>query len=359
MASSTALSDPPILGLPEEILLHIASSIDGNDACTALRHLALTHRRFRHVVKERLIRNGVVQVHSISQYLSLLLEHPEWRPHFKHIEFRDSGDMNVLNPSQAARRSCHGMICDLLPNYPAVNLYEDFEREADNGAIWLMVVLAVVSNTEKVSLRSTDFVQSQTYDWILDPWGAPGNLLSALGNMVWPRLKFLRVTTDDESPFSRRIPASFIGLCNLQVLEITGDFLEGIIYWGQLPMLPSSLEVLRVFCDQESAHWAFLAIMYEDICHTEDFSHLRRIQLCFNQPCRSVAHYAVCNTAHSYPWALFGHLDLTDFLSKWRKFNVCLQTTFLGRGQPRFELGSYRQSCLLEKIQYVKQEMEK
>jgi hypothetical protein len=327
MATSSELDIPPIVRLPDEILLHIASSIDGDDACTALRHLALTHRRFRHIVKEKLIRNGVVQVHSISQYLSLLLEHPDWRPHFKHIEFRDSGEMNAFNPSQAARRACYGTIRDLLPNYPAVNLSEDFEREVDNGAIWLMVVLAVVSNTEKVSLRSTDFVQSYTHDWILDPWRAPGDLLSALGNMVWPRLKFLRVTTDDESPFSRRIPACFINLCNLQVLEITGDFLEvleGIIGWGQVPRLPSSLEVLRVFCDQESEHWAFLTVMYEDICHTEDFSHLRRIQLCFNHPCRSVAQYAVCNTAHSYPWALFGHLDLTDFLSKWRKFNVCL-----------------------------------
>jgi hypothetical protein len=67
----------------------------------------------------------------------------------------------------------------------------------------------------------------------------------------------------------------------------------------------------------------------------------------------------VCNTAHFYSWSLLGHIDLTDFLSKWRKANICLQTTFKDRDQPRFELGSYRQSCLLEEIQCVKQEMEK
>jgi hypothetical protein len=31
----------------------------------------------------------------------------------------------------------------------------------------------------------------------------------------------------------------------------------------------------------------------------------------------------------------------------------------MDQGRPRFELGSYRQSCLLEEIQCVKQEMEK
>jgi hypothetical protein len=85
MATSSKLDIPPILRLPDEILLHIASSIDRDDACTVLRHLALTHRRFRHIVEERLIRNGVVQVRSISEYVSLLLEQPEWIPHFKHI----------------------------------------------------------------------------------------------------------------------------------------------------------------------------------------------------------------------------------------------------------------------------------
>jgi hypothetical protein len=108
---------------------------------------------------------------------------------------------------------------------------------------------------------------------------------------------------------------------------------------------------LQVFCDQVGAPWPFLIDMCDDICQTDYFSHLRRIQLCFNRPCRSVARYAVRNTVHYYPWSSLGPINLTDLLSKWKKSNICLQTAFMDRGQPRFELGSYRQSCLLEEIQ--------
>tara|TARA_R110002003_G_scaffold1389_7_gene22969 strand:+ start:5294 stop:6409 length:1116 start_codon:yes stop_codon:yes gene_type:complete len=359
MATSSELDIPPILRLPDEILLHIASSIDGDNACTALRHLALTHRRFRHIVEEKLIRNGVVQVRSISEYVHHLSEHPEWMPHFKHIEFRHNGDIYNIYSSQKARTACYGMIRDLLPTYPSVNLSEDFDGEAHDGAIWLMVVLALMPNAQEVSLRLTDIMRPRTYDWILYSCKAPRGLLSALGNIVWPRLEFIRVTTESEGRFCREAPARFNHLCNLKVLETTSDFLDRAYFLSPESMLPSSLEVLQVFCDQENAPWHFLLNKYHDICRTDYFSHLRRIQLCFNQPCRSVAQYAVCNTAHFYSWSLLGHIDLTDFLSKWRKANICLQTTFKDRDQPRFELGSYRQSCLLEEIQCVKQEMEK
>lgn len=75
------------LELPNELLLNIFLSFEHVDRNRALRHLALTSRRFRHSTREVLMRTPVLHPPAAARYMKVLLQHPQCLKNITSLQF--------------------------------------------------------------------------------------------------------------------------------------------------------------------------------------------------------------------------------------------------------------------------------
>ncbi|KAH7094903.1 hypothetical protein FB567DRAFT_623234 [Paraphoma chrysanthemicola] len=348
---ATSVKDvPPILHLPDELLLQVVSKINGDDRRTTLRYLALTHSRFRPIATEVLVRNAVVPVRSIAKYLTLLEQHSEWIPRIRSVEFRDEGPPFFFSTSARSHRMCLAMVRKLLADFEADEIDAFFERERNSASLWLVLILAVLNKSETLIIDSqstlgfSDFLPILAVPTTLD---GTNFFYFALLEVMRHELRALTITTPAHNSELRKL--TFIQFRFLKLLTIMGDLLEIKGSRQVERILPQSLEELNIFSDHDTHIWRFLSDLYLARTNTDNFYHLRQVQLCFNASCRSMANYANIHLSHRLP--------VRTILGEWKKCNTLFETAFHVRGKPRFKLDSYRQSCLLDEIEAVEEEL--
>ncbi|KAH7085253.1 hypothetical protein BKA63DRAFT_574365 [Paraphoma chrysanthemicola] len=353
--ATSAKDMPPVLRLPDELLLQVASKINGDDRRTSLRHLALTHSRFHLVAREVLVRNAVVPVRSIAKYLTLLAQHPEWIPRIRSVEFRDEGPPFFFSTSARSHGKCLAMLHHLLPDFAADEIDAVFECEQNSASLWLVVILAVLNKSAALCIDSQSTLGFSDFHQMLGlptTLGGTNRFYRALTQGSRNELRALTITTPAHNSDLRRL--KFIQFHSLKLLTIMGDLLELNGRRSIERILPQSLEELNIFSDHDTHIWSFLSDLYLSRTNTNNFYHLWQVRLCFNASCRSMAHYANIHLSHRLPST---GVTVRTILGEWKKCKTLLETAFHVRGKPRFKLNSYRQSCLLNEIEAVEEEL--
>jgi hypothetical protein len=360
-------SSVAFLRLPDELLLKVAGEIDrdDNDASRDLRQLALAHSRFRPIVHETLVCNGVVPVRSVSTYVIILSRHPEWARRIEKVTLVH-GLNDYVDASQRATRACFAAIHVMWPD-----TCEEDEKDLafldKMSPVWACVLFVVLGNLKELSAKLKDNDASLKYLYaVLDPLPrlTPNNIYSRLMDLVRDTLESLSVTVDTSVDRVHREASASLFLEHMKKVKtvtLTGDVLRhrSMSPMGASSTLPQSLEVLRIYCSQVTFPWKFLNAMYKLRAAGEKLHHLRQVQLFFSLPCRSMARYLVCQAD---PQQIHGPstATVTELLAKWEKLEPSFETYFLNRGEPGelvLDPRQYRQGCLLNETRCYEEEL--
>jgi hypothetical protein len=345
-----------VLRLSDELLLSIASGMDGGDCNTHLCHLALSHRKFRHIAYEVLVRNAVLPIRSLPKYIDILSQHPSWIPHITHITLIDGDTSRPFKAevSQQAVVACHAATRDLTPSYSMQDIEALLRADKDRPEIWLRLLFACLPNVKALTLQPTSasFHQSYRSFFLGDQHHASPNDFSQCLPALLRTLEVLEVisgpSVDRETI---RASARFSHLANLRNLTVSGQFIQSgtdypdpIARYPQF-VLPWNLECLRIFCSKDTCPWSFLEILGRNLVAGQ-FPCLVRVQLFFNTSCRSLA----SSVMSLYPNPVFQDMRVFNLLTTWQTPNTSLETHFLERAS------HYEQSDLLRAIRCLEEE---
>jgi hypothetical protein len=361
-------SSAAFLRLPDELLLKVAGEIDrdDNEASHDLRQLALAHSRFRPIVHETLVCNGVVPVRSISTYVIILSRHPEWARRIEKVTLIHGQDNCSGASPPASQRAMNAVFAAIYTMWPDTSTGDELDLSLVDKMwpVWAQVLFVVLGNLKELSAKLKDNDASLEYiNSVLD-LDPPNNLHDRLVDLVHDRLESLIVTVDTSADRVYREANARIVLYRLKKLKIvtiTGDVLRHKsmrpteAWWT----LPQSLEVLRIYCSQVTFPWRFLNEMYKLKAAGEELHHLRQVQLFFSLPCRSMARYLVCQAD---PQQLHGpsRATVTELLAKWEKLEPSFETYFLNRGEPGelvLDPRQYKKGCLLDETRCYEEEL--
>jgi hypothetical protein len=323
-----------VLRLPDELLLNIASGVDGDDRNSDLCHLALSHRKFRHIAHELLIRNAVLPIRSLPKYIDLLSQHPSWIPDITHVTLIDGDTSRPFEAevSQEAVVACHAATRDFIPSYDTQDIEALLRADKDRPEIWLRLLFASLPSVKALSLQPTSAPFHPSYRSFLgnQHHSSPNDFSQCLPTLL-RRLEVLEVVSGSSADCeSITASARFSHLANLRNLIVSGQFIQSgtdypdpIARYPQF-VLPWSLECLQIFCSKDTCPWSFLEILGRNIV-AGVFPCLVKVQLFFNTSCRSLAGFAMS----PYPNPVFQDIRVSDLLTKWQIPNTSLETHFL------------------------------
>lgn len=286
-----------ILRLPDEILLKIASNLKG--ASGDLHDLALTHRRFRFVVQESLVREGRVQMRKIPRYILLLWENPGLIPQIQHIELvRDRQKREGFTTGEHAERACAGFVEDLTLSMSAAQRRAELRNAISKPSFWIMALLAIMSHTTSLTIRSDNGFRDMMFAILLEHYcrTSTGSLTKELMRIAFERLESISIPRDVRCPY----PLTLAHCQALRVLTIAGSFLSGSHHLPSKDLFPQGLELIQIPCGRGTFPWQFLGHLRLAILN-KNHQNLQNIQLLVDEPCRSFAyHIATGYNAPSY-----------------------------------------------------------
>lgn len=360
---------------PDELLLKIALHIGSDTA--SLRHLALTHRHFRSVAHEALVRSGVVPIRSIPKYILLLSRHPEWEPLITRIEYKDGSDPDPqIKPRQATIDAGLKVLGKVVPRHMFETVKEEFLSLTLWPETWSLLLIASLPNARVLAVNPRYHPFPRAYRSIVESklvsQYSHDLLFDRLGELIVHRMEVLDIRAEDPNHrYYAVVRIQAYEFRNLKVLSLPGDFVRlqmeersgriGLFgSWKPLcdhwRVLPQNLETLRIYCDQETCPWEWLLELHMCISCSKDFSRLRHIQLLFSLPCRSLAHYAVCSVEST---RRFADGKILALLQVWAKLGIFFETLFLQHGTgelPSMDQRRYKTGCLNHAIRSVQEE---
>jgi hypothetical protein len=359
-----------ILHLPNELVLQIATHLKGAQSSEDLRHLALSHRHFRHTAHAALVQSGVVPLHGVANYVELICKHPEWIHLIKRIEIKDgvSSDRD-FSPSLKAQQAFLGLIRALWPLTQMQQWEVDLEEKMmmmKSSEIWLLVLLITLSAAKELVITSKRTILGAEFRSLLGPTPSTtttSKLGEKLIEMIWGEMEALSITGDQhvvrfppadpnlESPFRCRY------FKHVKVMTILGSLLPRSFASRIVFRFPSELEVLRVYCNQETCPWSTLSGLRYEIRACGSYRRLRHIQLFINHAARSLA-WDIVKSAKVVDMV---HLRdvVSETLAGWKDLDVLLETFFIASTSHRqvvLDPGQYRQGCLQQHIRRVKKQ---
>jgi hypothetical protein len=366
LPTSVAPASAAFLRLPDELLLKVAGEIDGNEASHDLRQLALTHSRFRPIVHETLVCNGVAPVCNVSTYIIILSRHPERARRIEKVTLVH-GLNDYAYASQRAMRACFAANRVMWPDTSAKD-ERDMPMLDKMSPVWARVLFVVLGNLKELSAKLEDNDASLKYiDSVLDslpPHNLPNSIHYRLMDLVHDRLESLSVTvgTSADRVYREANATLFLNsMKKLKIVTLTGDVLRHKTLSPMIASatLPPSVEVLRIYCSQVTFPWKFLNEMYKLKAAGDELHYLRQVQLFFSLPCRSMARYLVCQAD---PQQLHGPstATVTELLAKWEKLEPSFETYFLNRGEPGglvLDPRQYKKGCLLNETRCYEEEL--
>ncbi|KAF2130021.1 hypothetical protein P153DRAFT_229403 [Dothidotthia symphoricarpi CBS 119687] len=338
-----------ILAMPDEILLNIVLSIDKDT--TNLQHFALTHRRFRNVAHEALVRTGIVPLRSIPKYFVLVSQNPGWALHIKHIEFKDgSQPVKHVKARQATIDAGLKMIRAMDARYASKDMEEEFSSYTQPPLTWTYLLLASLPDLNSVSVTPNRYPLPVSYSELLTSPLNDSPLLDRLLDLFTPRLNTLEINTADPSYGPDQ--SATISLNHLYCL--TSLTLPAVLISHSV--LPANIETLRITADDIPVPWSWLRALhymrYEDGC----FPHLHKLQLLFSLPCRSLAYFVVYGVKTLRRWE---DTEVLELLHEWGEGDVVFETLFFRRGlegPSGVGEGKYEKACLAHAIRRVREE---
>ncbi|KAF2827361.1 hypothetical protein CC86DRAFT_466148 [Ophiobolus disseminans] len=355
-----------MLRLSDELLLMVTDAIDGDQATSDLRQLALAHSRFRPIVHETLMRNCVIPIRSIPMYLILISRHPAWIRHINKITLiAKEPAKNELKVSHRALEASRSFIRSLWPSV-LLQKEQEFQLGMESSELWALVLFAALSNVKEVLLRPMRGQWPAAYESLLVRT-APRDtfkLQQCLFDVVKDRLEVLSI--DNDGPLKPAESLSLVQLrlytmSELKILNLAVRIGYPFDNRGTQWALPPNLEVLRIHCDQATFPWHILHGLHYAMTQRNAFSSLRQVQLLLGLPCRSLARYLVCGMESEVDILSGNVLTDSELLADWKTLKKSsLETYFPKHGElehDTLDLTQYRPSCLLEEIRCVEEEL--
>lgn len=258
-----------IFRLPDEILLKVMFTFEGSQRNIDLRHLARTHSRFQGVVHEALIRNGMVPISSVPEYMELLHQHSEWIPLINHIEFGATHTNSLYNTPTASAVQIVSSITRMSWSPEEITQMDDlFHSNVMMGSVWTGLLIVYQSDLERLSVRSSPSVEADCLFKLLRPFRveAEFDLISQpVTHHLADRIQILDLTAQDLIADDTWQPA--VQLCHLtsrKILSVTEELIHPsyrgndwlwrryhhVIDFGPttLNTLPPNLQILQIFC---------------------------------------------------------------------------------------------------------------
>jgi hypothetical protein len=353
MPSSSPRPIAPFLRLPEELLLQIASAVD-DDTSAAFRHLALTHRRLRHIANEALICNGTVSIRGIPRYLELLSDHQTWIRRITRVKLLDTRKKhNRFFPRPAARNACGQFVRDLFAKSKLANQCQfEVSQSKQTYELWVLVLLAIVPAKHlDVAAEFGGFYTAGYRELLVAPeegrprWGGHHSqvlLIDGLLEKIRPRIEELTFTKAQVNMCIRGTRPNTWRWTHLKTLSLSGASipLSGCLCPCASPytreLIPDDLEVLRIYCDAATCPWNLL----NDIHRRKNLLQgnksrlpdLRQVQVFFRLPATQVADYVVSAKVSSIDlkyWAslLPAAAKRRDIVARWENSEV-IETFF-------------------------------
>ncbi|KAF1839675.1 hypothetical protein BDW02DRAFT_575307 [Decorospora gaudefroyi] len=370
----------PLLRMPREMLMWIALCVDGDNKSTDLLHLALTHSKLRRLASESLVRNPILPIHTIPRYMETLSAHSGWARQITVLTIKDDKRSNKkpLEPSTSTLDACRELIKAVWRNEhenPEKMLIL-FDEELKSTDFWYFLLFGVLRNLAELSLKVTpDYIsptQRSLYSGPKLGGGPKRGSRKLVAFRCWvqrrfsERLERLSVTAtlphdveQDNFPY-----LGIYHFKNIRSLTVTCDILfkptptwSPYLHFGHLPLqnvLPDKLEKLQIFCNHKICPWKFLDEMNRAF-ELGQFSGIKRIQLFFDLPRRSLARDIVCPTEPARTSKIYiDEIKIFELLEKLSLVeHVSVQTLFPKPGtleQPRLDSSSYQEGCLVREI---------
>lgn len=214
--SRTERSDA-VLSLPDELLLKIADCIDGDGASLSLRQLALAHRRFRPIAHETLIRNGVVSVNRISDYIVALSQHCKWNGRIEKVTNTECGFEAVAGLARRrAIKAADKFLRQTWPDIPEGDKSTLLQAER-KAPIWTQLLFVVLGDLKELSFVSMDKVWCVIYmEDVLNAvlfYDDFANIIPRLNRLIRGKLQTLSAVVlelDNQDLGHTRLPCSAI-----------------------------------------------------------------------------------------------------------------------------------------------------
>lgn len=324
--------------LPDELLLQITFNTGGDNRTLWLLNLALSHRAFRQVVHETLVRNAVVPVRSIPYYIALLSHHPSWANSITELELRDdSKQVKKLKFNSEAMQMARESIVRLWTGQEEEKARCGLEFGNESPLLWTPLLFAALPNakTLRVAPASDDEIHD-AYRLLLRHWECAEYFMQPLISSAQTRLEVLTVRA------SRDIydPIGVSHLTNLGSLTVDGECLRPADFrefgtHGKAMLarthptgsLPLHLETLHVYGDERTMPWQWLReLQWHQVQNRFGevaFTHLK-VRLFFNIPCHTLARFLVFN----FEPDVFQNIDVLMLLYIWEQSPVDFESLF-------------------------------
>lgn len=364
-----AVPFPPLLRLPDEILLDIAMRLD-DGAPTDLRHLARVHRRFRGIAQEVLVRIGRVSINSIPRYIELLEANRGWIAHIKHVDFRRvPPDYGSFDPFERAQRACARLMRTLPLSISAGQQQSELVVDLLLSEHWVLALLAILRNVTTITIGANKGLVDSRYAPLLTRQffekSTITGLRSELLDLIEGRLETVNITMDKASPRRPKIPFRLVHFTALKTCIVAGDFISGVHFEPPPRVLPQQLEILRITCDKETCPWDWIDWLQQHMMRRDVFQSLQCIQLFVNEPWRCFADEidaspapTTSRTARFHNWFSRYRKDRREVLENWEKIGVVFETHFAETTleDDAFYPADYTEVNLLEELRILNEE---
>lgn len=323
--------------LPPELLLYIIQDVSDT---TTLLALALTHRSFRAIVRERLLLNARVPLRSIPHFIVLISRHPQWAESIKIIELRDdTSEYKSIPYSVPAMGVCRELISAIKQGSAKAVFGYALQLYHASPIVWTaMLFLALpCARALRVKPRSDDMPVA--YEFVLRHYtrgSSQTDPLSRLELFVMKRVLVL----DVHAPPELHDPIAVSHLPNLHTLAVDGQCLrprtlrgigthQATVLAATRPpgSIPVLLKTLLVRADVENMPWDWLQELQwhqmRDQSERRVFTNLE-VQLFSSTP-----YQAVEKCVSQRPkLGMFGEANADLVLSAWMIMGANFQTFF-------------------------------
>ncbi|KAH7393883.1 hypothetical protein DE146DRAFT_110880 [Phaeosphaeria sp. MPI-PUGE-AT-0046c] len=355
-----------LVRLPDEILLDVAMRVG---CAIDLGQLALTHRRFRFIVQDVLVRNGRLSINNIPRYIELLEQNQGWIAQIKHIEFkRVPPHYEAFGPTRKARKACARLVRALALTVPDAQRQMELEMDLKLSESWVLVLLAILPNATTLTIASDEGSLDSRCAPLLTRQYFGSNTSSGLRHelldMVEGRLATVSITMDKAPTRLPKIPFRLVHFKALKTCTVAGNFVSGVHFQPPDSVLPQQLELLRITCDQNTCPWDWIDWLQQQMMRNL-FQSLQSVQLFVDQPCRSFLDHMELSpppsrtgTARFQQWFARYRRNRRDVLDNWEGSEATFETYFKYSTSRSggFDTADYTEANLLQELRSMEEE---
>ncbi|KAJ4984071.1 hypothetical protein SVAN01_10427 [Stagonosporopsis vannaccii] len=337
--------------LPPELLIYITDDISET---TTLLALAQTHRCFRSIVRERLLRNASIPLRSIPHFIALISRHPMWAHSITIIELRDdTPEHKSILYSTPAMTACKKLLSSKPQGHARAAWEFALQIYHASPVLWTAMLFLALPCARALRIKPQSNEMPIAYKFVLQRYmrtcsqseflsrlyarsHSHPDLLSRLETYVLKRVCVL----DVHAPHELYDPISVSHLPNLHTLAVDGACLRPHTLQGigthqvavldatrQPGSLPARLKMLLVRGDVETMPWAWLKELQwyqsRDRIERAAFVDLG-VRLYFSMSFRAVEERVF---RQPRPEA-FGDIDVGMLLATWFIIGADVQTLF-------------------------------